>query len=166
MSFLFQNVSVPLIILLILIGTSTPIFVKFYRLFHKKFISTGKLQKTLDEVVDATETQFQAVKKVTHRITSKAIKNPKQHDTGSPQKKTESYVMEKKILQLLAERKDSGMLDRSIADMLGLDTGKTKKLLDYLETKKFIESVNGVHGVKLYLTNLGKTYCQKKGYLS
>jgi len=166
MSFLFQSVNVPLIVLLILIGTSTPVFIKLYRIFHRKFISTGKLQKTFDEVVDATETQFQAVKKATHRITSKTVNKPKPQAAGSSNKKVESHAMEKKVLQVLAEKKDSGMLDRSIADMVGLDTSKTRQLLEYLETKKFVESVNGMQGVKYYLTQFGKTYCQKKGYLN
>lgn len=165
MSFLLQSVTVPLIILLILIAASTPVFIKLYKMFHRRFISTGKLQKTFEEVVDATETQFQAVRKATHRIASKTTKKQKSQGNGSSQKKTESHAMEKKVLQVLAEKKDSGMLDRSIADILGLDTSKTKQLLGYLEAKKFIESVNGIQGVKFYLTQFGKTYCQKKGYL-
>ena len=166
MSFLFQNVSVPLIILLILIGTSMPVFIKLYKKFHNKFIRTGKLQKKFDEVVEATETQFEVVKKATKRISSNAIKKNSTHtDPKKPEKKPDSHLMEKEVLRVLAEKKDTGMLDRSIADMLELDTNKTNQLLRYLESKKFVEAVNGVHGVKFYLTQLGKTYCQKKGYL-
>jgi len=165
MSFLFQGVSVPLIVLLILIGTSTPVFIKLYKMFHSKFIKTGKLQKKLDEVVVATENQFAVVKQATHRIAANISQSSPAKKPQTPQKKPESHSLEKEVLRVLAEKKDSGMLDRSIADTLGLDPGKTNKLLEYLLNKQFIESVNVVHGVKYYLTARGKTYCQKKGYI-
>ena len=137
MSFLLQEIPVPLVLLLLLIGTSLPFF---YRLFKRFSVrkSSGFIFQTGPEG---------------------------RSDAAAPGRKITSHAMEKKVLQLLASKKESGMLDRSIADMLQLDTGKTGKLLGYLEGKAFIESVNGMHGIKYYLTDRGKSYCRKKGYL-
>ncbi|MGD8812088.1 MAG: hypothetical protein PVH16_05075, partial [Thioalkalispiraceae bacterium] len=69
------------------------------------------------------------------------------------------------ILKLLARKGEQGMLLQSIADTLGIDSNATKKAIEYLEGKKLIETIQGMGGNKVYLTQVGTNYCGKKGYM-
>lgn len=163
--FILQSISVPFIVLLLLIAGAVPVYYKLYLKFHRKFVVTGKLQKKFDEVKEATETQFEVVKNATQRISTNLTEKVQHQAIKKPKQKTDSHALEKQVLKILAEKKATGMLDRSISDSLNLDFNKTKRLLEYLESKQFVESVSGASGKKHYLTELGKTWCQKKGHL-
>ena len=74
-------------------------------------------------------------------------------------------VNEVKILKLLAVKGDQGMLLQSIADFLKIDSNSTSHAINYLERKKMVDVVNAMGGDKYFLSNAGKIYCTKKGYI-
>ena len=164
MSFLFETVAIPIWFLLLLLASAAPIYIKLYKKFHNKYVKTGVLQEKLDDVKDATEVKMEVLRKASKNIQAKA--SAKANEIKEQRKEKVDRTNEKKVLKSLAEKGDSGMLLRSIADALNVGSNEATHSLEYLEGKKLVESVNGINGVKYYLTQMGKSYCIKKGYIS
>lgn len=167
MSFLFETVSIPIWFLLVLLGSSAPVWIKLYKKFHKKFITTGILQKKLDEAKTVAEMKVDVLKKATENwnVRNKeagAVKTTKKStDPADSVKKKHS----KSILKVLAKHGERGMLLQSITDTLDINSIETNNSLTYLIDNDFVEPVNGPQGTVYHLTKLGRNYCIKKGVI-
>ena len=68
------------------------------------------------------------------------------------------------ILKLLALKGEQGILLQSIADALAIESNEANNALEYLEGKKLVEVIKGMSGNKFFLSQVGKNYCDMKGY--
>ncbi|HFD33004.1 MAG TPA: hypothetical protein ENJ28_09925 [Gammaproteobacteria bacterium] len=170
MSFIFSTFQVPLWFLVFALASAAPLWIKWYKLFHKKFISSGVIQNKFfnSEEFEPSE-EISIFKKATdnwnasveHEKKSEALKkSKKQYDISSAD---QPYV--KIVLKILALKGDAGMLIQSISDNLEISSNEIKKSLSYLEKNEFVESVSGSMGQKYYLSPRGKKYCVKRGYI-
>jgi len=170
MSFIFVTFKVPLWFLIFALASVAPLWIKWYKLFHRKFIVSGAIKKKfLDSEVFEPEEDISLFKKATdnwnasveHDLKSEELKKSKrQHDISSAE---QPYV--KIVLKVLALKGDAGMLIQSISDNLEISSNEIKKALSYLEKNEFVESVSGSMGEKYYLLPRGKKYCIKRGYI-
>lgn len=170
MSFLFETFQVPLWFLVFAFASAAPLWIKWYKWFYRKFIVTGRLQKTLKEVSDVAEEKAQILKKATdnwnasvdHDIKTEETRKEKPEKLSSESE--QPYV--KIVLKTLALQGDAGMLIPSIADKLEISSNEIKSSLIYLEKNEFVEVVNASVGAKYYLSPRGKKYCIKRGYIT
>ena len=171
MSFLFATFPVPLWFLIFAFGCAAPLWIKWYKIFHKKII-VGKLLKS--DFFESEEVSFEedisVFQKATdnwnasaehERKTEKLKKSKREHDASSVE---QPYV--KIVLKTLSLNGDAGMLIQSIADKLEIKSNEIKSSLAYLEENEFVEVVTAGSGVKYYLSKRGKKYCIKRGYIS
>lgn len=142
MSFLNVSVAVPLWVLLLMVVGMIPLLFQVLNWLKSK----GILNKA-DIVIDGH------MKIITpKKVISEKEKKPKRHN-------------EVNILKLLSSKGDQGMLLQSAADSLGIESNAAKSAFAYLEGKKLVEKVEGMSGNKFFLTQPGKSYCEKKGYI-
>lgn len=165
MSFILATFKVPLWFLIFALASAAPLWIKWYKLFYKKFIASGKIKKKFFD----SEEDVSILEKATanwnasaeHELKSEELKKSKrQHEINSAD---QPYV--KIVLKILALKGDAGMLIQSISDNLEINSNEVKKALAYLEKNEFIESVSGGMGEKYYLSSRGKKYCIKRGYI-
>lgn len=76
------------------------------------------------------------------------------------------YPYVKIVLKLLALKGETGMLAKTIADILKVGSIEVKNSLAYLEQNGFVEGIEGAQGTKYFLAERGRNYCIKKGYIS
>lgn len=173
MSFIFDSLSVPVWLLLFIIGSAFPLWIKWYKLFHKKYIATGILQKKFRRTKKSTEEMKEEVfQKATDywNTTSETIpfsqsevkKRKKEKKSIDPVKKNNIRA----VLQALANGGDTGILIHSVSDSTGISSVDVKHAISYLIEKEYVEEVVGVQSTKYYLTELGKKYCKNKNYIS
>ena len=169
MSFLTETLDVPLWFLVFAFASAAPLWVKWYKLFYKKFIVTGILQKKIKEASDIAEDRAKILKKATENWNTS---EEHQFETSQLQKKRqENLVSEseqpyvKIVLKTLALHGDAGMLIQSIADKLEVSSNKIKSSLSYLEKNEFVDVVTAGSGTKYYLSARGKRYAIKQGYI-
>lgn len=169
MAFLTETLDVPLWFLVFAFASATPLWVKWYRAFYRKFIATGILQRKIREVGDAADEGVNILKKATDNWQAKEEYHSESSELQRKRREnltTESeqpYV--KIVLKTLALQGDAGMLIQSIADKLGIKSIEIKSALLYLEKNEFVESVAAGTGTKYYLTGRGKRYATKQGYI-
>ena len=169
MSFIFETMDVPFWFLLFALGSAAPLWIQWYKIFHKKFIKTGLLKRKLNKVKETAEEQVDILKKATDNWNSSVEEEGKKTDLAKS--KSERSVNEAKqpyvkiVLKTLALKGDAGMLIQSIADSLNISSNEIKSSLSYLEQNDFVEVVAGAHGTKYYLAQRGKNYCIKRGYI-
>jgi len=146
MSFLFSTFEIPLWFLVFAFGSATPLWIKWYKAFYKKFIVTGLLQKKIKQVGDAAEEKAKILKKATnnwnastdHDLQSVELKKKRRENLSTEEE--QPYV--KIVLKTLALQGDAGMLIQSIADKLELGSNEIKSSLSYLEKNEFVDMVN------------------------
>ena len=141
MSFLSVQIAVPLWLLLLMVVGLVPLFFQILKWLKGK----GMLAKA-DIVIDGHMKTIVPVK--TKPETSKKSKRPN----------------EVEMLKLLALKGEQGMLLQSMADALDIESNMAKNALEYLQGKKLVEAIGGMGGNKVFLTQVGKTYCGMKGY--
>ena len=170
MSFLLENFDVPLWFLVFALACAAPLWIKWYKWFYRKFIVTGRIQKTIQEVSDIAEEKANVLKKATDNWNTRV-----DHDLNSTNEKKakpdnltteEQQPYVKIVLKTLAVNGDAGMLIQSIADKLKLGSNEIKGSLLYLEKNKFVEVVTAGSGTKYYLSPRGKQYSIKQGYIT
>lgn len=71
----------------------------------------------------------------------------------------------RKVLKVIAEAGDIGVLPKSISDKSNIATLDVVPALEYLLAKEYAEEINSTTGTKYYLTELGKKYCVNKKYI-
>lgn len=140
MAFLTQQVSLPFWLVIVMIAGMIPLFIKAFSFF--KF--GGKSAE--DELV--IDSQMKSIAPLLEEEEGRKSKRP----------------TEVKVIKLLAAKGDQGVLLRSIADTLQIDSNSVNHALKYLEGKNMVEVINSMGGDKYYLTKHGKNYCTKKGY--
>ena len=169
MSFLTETLDVPLWFLVFAFASAAPLWVRWYKLFYRKFIATGILQRKIKEAGDAAEERANVLRKASenwkaseeHQSESSTLQRKRQENLSSESE--QPYV--KIVIKTLALQGDAGMLIPSIADKLEVSTNDIKSSLAYLEKNEFVESVNAGTGVKYYLSERGKRYAIKQGYV-
>lgn len=171
MSFLYATFPVPLWFLIFAFACAAPLWIKWYKVFHKKVI-VAKILKSdfFDSEDDAFSESTSVFQKATdnwnasveHDLKTADIKKSKrEHDASSAE---QPYV--KIVLKTLALTGDAGMLIQSIADKLEIKSNEIKSSLTYLKENEFVEAVMTGSGEKYYLASRGKKYCIKRGYIA
>lgn len=181
MSFLFETTAIPFWFIVFIFGSAIPLWIKWYKKFHKKFISSGVLQEKIDEVKVSTDAKLGVLKRASdywnaHNKNSSDKKSDNKKTDFSDKKEKKQKAKEsqedrnkrktiKIVLKVLAESGEAGILPKSISDKTDIDIMETNNSLEYLEEKKFAEAINGTAGTKYYLTKLGTKYCRNKKYI-
>ena len=168
MSYLLSTFEIPLWFLVFALACAAPLWIKWYKMFYRKFIVTGKLQKNLKKAAEVAEERANILKKASdnwktsseHEL--KTTSNTKREHLAA--EADQPYV--KIVLKILALNGDAGMLLQSIADKLEVSNNDIKSSLAYLEKNQFVEIVAAGNGTKYYLSTRGKNYCIKRGYIT
>lgn len=179
MSFFFETISIPFWFIIFVFGSAAPLWLKWYRLFYKKYIVTGILKKVFRKAKTKAENKMDILKKATDNwnanselsgfsesgfSNSVSIKSPK---NKSAKKSVDPAIKQniRSVLKVLAEAGEVGILPKSISDKTNISTIDTKKAISYLIEKKYAEEINSTSGTKYYLTELGRKYCINKKYI-
>lgn len=171
MSFLFDTIAIPFWFIVFILGSATPLWIKWYKKFHNKFITTGILKKKLQSAKSAADVKIDVLKKATDNwnansdVSNFSESKPKKSksvkkDIGPGKKKNI-----KTVLKIIAAGGETGVLPKSISDKTSLNSVDTNSALTYLTEKKYIEAINSTNGTKYYLTKLGNQYCASKKYI-
>lgn len=170
MSFLFETFGIPLWFLVFALACAAPLWISWYKKFYKKFIVTGILEKKIRNVTETAEEKVDVFKKASDYWDSSVVEKKKQEEAEIANKtkvqNSENQPYVKIVLKMLALKGDAGMLLQSIADELNIKNNDIKSSLSYLEKNEFVEAVSASYGTKYYLTQRGKNYCAKRGYIS
>ncbi len=171
MSFFFETIAIPFWFIVFVVGSATPLWLKWYKKFHDKFIATGVLQKKFRRAKSVAEMKVDILKKATDNwnenselsgFSGSKVQKKKHVKKSIDQVKKHNI---KSVLKVLAEHGEIGVLPRSISDVTGITIIDTKNALSYLIEKKYAEEINSTNGVKYYLTSLGRKYCVNKKYI-
>lgn len=153
MSFLTETVAIPVWLLILIICGLIPLTVKLVKVFK-----TNKREEISREERD---------NKVRWKLMTL-------RQAASPGKTTTDVAKEKSrekkidilfVLKVMAEEGDKGLLLKTAEDRLKIGASKVQKSMQQLIDKKLVEEVIGVSGTKYYLTEVGKKYCVKKGFI-
>ena len=171
MSFLFETISIPFWFIVFIFASATPLWIKWYKKFHKKFIVTGILKKKLQSAKSATDIKLDVLKKATDNWNANS--EASNYSESKPKKRTPvkkdvdpgKKKNIKTVLKILAAGGETGVLPKSISDKARLNSVDTNSALTYLTEKQYIEAINSTNGTKYYLTKLGNQYCVSKKYI-
>jgi len=168
MSFLFATFAIPLWFLVFALACAAPLWISWYKKFYQKFIVTGILERKLRKAKKKAEEKVDVLKKATDYWDSNVVEKKKEEQQHKPPKieNTANQPYVKIVLKMLALKGDAGMLIQSIADELNIKNVDIKSSLSYLEENSFVDAVAGSYGTKYYLTQRGKNYCVKRGYIA
>ncbi len=157
MSFLTETVTIPVWLLILMIGGLIPLFMKMIELF-----SSSKWRKSDRETESREESDRRILLKL--RTLKKAAPPSKSVLDVAKEKKQEKKADILHVLKIMAAEGDKGVLLKAIADQLNINTSKVQQAMVQLTDKNLVEEVTGVSGTKYYLTDVGKKYCIKKGF--
>ncbi len=178
MSFLFETIALPFWFIVFFIGSAMPLWIKWYKIFYKKYIVTGILQKKFQRSTTSVEDMKKDVlKKATEHwddngdasdflggsVKSGTVKKRKVVKKSVDSSKKKNI---RAVLTVLAEAGETGILPKSIVDKTDINTLETNSALTYLTEKEYVEEINSTNGTKYYLTKLGEQYCANKKYIS
>lgn len=150
MALFTESVSIPLWILIIMIGIIVFPLVQLLMLLYRYVQGDIVKEEHSDMVV--------------WRVKSR--KRP-----ATPKKKSEDIAREKErekktdlalVLKVLLKEGDKGVLMQTIADQMGTSTTNAQHAMQKLIDNKLVDEVVGVSGTKFYLTQAGKEYCRRK----
>lgn len=171
MSFFFETILIPFWFIVFVFASAMPLWIKWYKKFHKKFVATGILGKKIQQAKSAAEMKVDILKKATDHWN----KNSGQAESSESKAKKRKVVKKnpdsvKKhniqiVLKLLADGGEKGVLPKSISDKTNINIIETTNALTYLIEKKYAEVINSTSGTKYYLTELGRKYCINKKYI-
>lgn len=171
MSFFFDTISIPFWFIVFILASASPLWVKWSIKFYKKYIVTGLLKKIFRRSKTVAEMKLDILKKATDHWDENSHLPRFPDSTGKKRKKDKKKIDPVKkqnillILKELAEVGEAGVLPRSIADKIEVNTIDIDSALKYLIEKNYAEEINTTHGIKYYLTNLGRKYCINKKYI-
>jgi len=172
MSFFFETTEIPFWFIVFIFSSASPLWIKWYKKFHKKFIVTGLLKKIFRRAKSTAEMKIDVLKKATDHwnensefssFTESKIEKRKAVKTPIDKLKKQNIQT---VLKVLAESGETGVLPKSISDKTDINTIETTNALTYLIEKKYAEVINSTNGTKYYLTDLGRRYCLNKRYIS
>lgn len=170
MSFLFETIAIPFWFIAFVAASAWPLWLKWYKKFHEKYIVTGMLKSKLGIAKSDDEMKSEILKKATDHWTAtsemEAFNQSKSKSRLKKKTKREHDPARRediiKVLKALAEQGEIGALPKTIADNTGVKTLNTASALSYLVEKKYAEVINSSLGAKYYLTRLGRQYCANK----
>lgn len=186
MSFFFETVAIPFWFIVFVFASAAPMWTKWYVSFHKKYIKTGVLINKLRGKKSTAEMKEEVLKKATDNWNANSelsgfsdsgfsgfadseVTKAKPKTTKRKSVKKEIDPVKKqnirKVLKVLADGGETGVLPKSISDKTNIRTIDTKSALSYLTEKKYAEEINSTNGTKYYLTELGRKYCINKKYI-
>lgn len=171
MSFFFDTIAIPFWFIVFIFASASPLWFKWYMLFHKKFIVTGILQTKLRRAKSTAEIKMDVLKKATDHwnANSEHAEFSESHSKKrkAPKKKIDPVKKQsiRTVLKVLAEAGEAGILPRSISDKSGINSIEMMNAMNYLMEKKYAEEINSTSGTKHYLTELGRKYCINKKYI-
>ena len=149
MSFLFETVNIPFWFIVFIVVSAAPLWLKWYRLFHSKYIKTGILKRKLGMAKSEEEMKQDIFKKATdHWTTTSEMEAFSNSSTKSrSEKKTKREIDPvkreniKKVLKALAEQGEKGALPKSISDITKVNYLDTNSALAYLVEKNYAEVI-------------------------
>lgn len=153
LSFLSASVSIPVWLLLLMIGGMTPLFIKLYQIWRRY---RRKERPEMQESQSVFMRLVSITRSATPGKSATAISKAKNHEH-----KTHMAG----VLKVMAPEGDKGMLLQSIAERMNTPPSRVKEAIERLMEKQLIEEVAGISGTKYYLTDVGKNYCRSKGLL-
>jgi len=182
MSFLFETIALPFWFIVFFIGSAMPLWIKWYKIFYKKYIVTGSLKKKFQHATTSAENiKDNVFKKATEHWDENVeasdflVGSFKSESTKSKTVKKRKVVKKsvdsgkkkniRAVLTVLADAGERGILPKSIADKTDINTLETNNALKYLTEKEYAEEINSTNGTKYYLTKLGEQYCANKKYI-
>jgi len=172
MFFFFETIEVPFWFIVFIFSSAAPLWIKWSKKFHKKFIVTGLLNKIFRRAKSTAEMKIDVLKKATdHWNENSGLSDFTDSVVTKRKAPKKSIDLVKKqniqtVLKMLAESGETGILPKSISDKANIDTLDTTNALTYLTGKKYAEVINSTNGTKYYLTDLGRRYCINKRYIS
>lgn len=168
MSFFFETIDIPFWFIVFVFFSAAPLWVKWFKKFHKKFIVTGVLNKIFRRAKSTAEMKIDVLKKATDHWNKNSelsdfteSRFEKRNSVKTPIDKLKKQNI-KAVLKALAEGGEIGVLPKSISDKTDINTIETTNALTYLIEKKYAEVINSTNGSKYYLTDLGRRYCLNK----
>lgn len=170
MSFFFDTIEIPFWFIVFIFSSAAPLWIKWARKFHRKFIVTGLLAKRLKKAKTAAEIKMDIFNKATNHLSETAELSGFSDSVVKKRKQPKKEIdLEKKqniqiVLKMLAEAGEKGILPKSIADKTKIPTLETTNALKYLTEKEYAEVINSTNGTKYYLTDLGRRYCINKQF--
>lgn len=174
MSFLFETIAIPFWFIIFIVASASPLWLKWYRLFHKKYIKTGILKRKLGMEKSTEEMKQDILKKATEHWTNtsemEAFGDSSKISSGKRKTKRELDPAKReniiKVIKTLAEHGETGALPKSISDIAKVNFLDTSSALAYLVEKKYAEVTSSTLGEKYYITSLGRKYCVNKKIIS
>lgn len=172
MSFFFDSIEIPFWFIVFLLSSAMPIWIKWYKIFHKKFIVTGILQKKFRKAKTAAEMKMDVFNKATEHWNTQSELSAFPDSIKKKRNKVKNKIDPDKkenilqVLKVLASAGEAGILPKSISDKTNINTRDTNSALTYLIEKEYVEEINSTNGTKYYLTKLGVKYCINKKFIS
>lgn len=153
MSFLVQNVSVPIWFLILMNVIMLLLLMKVFSLVYR--FKRGDIIK--EEHSDM----------VVWKIKSRKPAVPSAKSSAEAAMATEQKERQKKeelvqVLKILLKEGEKGVLMQTIADRMGSSLPSAKHAMNALIEKKLVDEVIGVSGTKYYLSQSGREYCLSK----
>ena len=168
MSFFFDTIEIPFWFIVFIFASVAPLWIKWYKKFHNKFILTGLLNKTFRRARSTAEMKVDVLKKATDHWNDNS-ELTENYEGKVKKRKPEKKILDtdKKqniqvVLKALADAGETGVLPKSISDKMSIDLLETSNALTYLVEKEYAEMINGANVSKYYLTDLGRQYCLNK----
>lgn len=171
MSFFFDIIDIPFWFIVFILASAAPLWIKWSKAFHKKFIMTGLLDALFRRAKSKAEKKIDILKKATDHwndnddsfaVSKTEVKKRKVVKTPADKLKKQNIKL---VLTVLAEAGEVGILPKSISDKTKIDTNETNHALRYLVEKQYAEVINSTNTTKYYLTDLGRKYCLNKKYI-
>lgn len=168
MSFFFQTIAIPFWFIVFILASATPLWIKWYKKFHKKFIATGILQKKFRRAKSSSEMKEDILKKATDHWNENSelsgFTDSKSKKRKGPKKKIDPVKKQNIIiaLKMVAASGERGILSKTLSDEAQINSIETTSALVYLTEKKYVEAINATTGTRYYLTDLGRRYCINK----
>lgn len=193
MSFFFETIAIPFWFIVFVFASATPLWIKWYQIFYKKFIMTGILKKIFRKAKTNAEMKMDVLKKSTDHwnansehtgfadssvsgfadsgisgFANSEVRKSKPSKGKSLKNELDQIKKQniRTVLKVLAEGGEKGVLPKSISDKTNITTIDTKTALTYLIEKKYAEEINSTSGTKYYLTDVGRKYCINKKYIN
>lgn len=171
MFFIFDTIEIPFWFIVFVLASAAPIWIKWYKKFHKKFIVTGLLAKRLNKAKSVAEMKMEVFNKATNHWDENSELSGHSKNKVSKRKKPKKEIDPVKkqniqtVLKMLAEAGETGILPKSISDKANIPSLDVTNALIYITEKNFAEELNSTNGTKYYLTDLGRRYCLNKQLL-
>ena len=151
MSFFFDTIEIPFWFIVFIFSSAAPLWIRWYRKFHKKFIVTGLLNKIFHRAKSTAEMKIDILKKATDNwdenselssFTESKVEKRKTAKKPIDKLKKKNIIL---VLKILAEGGETGVLAKSVSDKTEINTLETTNALNYLLEKKYAEVINSTN---------------------